>query len=193
MQLQRITACVYVAGSLLLAAESYAQRPPLHYEDVTPEQLATMRKAAETGDAWAEDKYADICEARFDLTNALVWYRRAAEQGVANSQANLARMLLTRALDASGKIASRKEADEGLAWYKQAAGYGNRRAQFELGRYYESGTIVSRNVVEAFKWYSLATVGGGHEINARVSLQRVKRDMSPEDLAEGKRQLEKFQ
>ncbi len=192
MRLKRMLALTCGAGFILLAAQPFAQRPALHYEELTPAQLAEMRAAAEKGDAWAQDKYANTCEGRLDSTNAFVWYQRAAKQGVANSQANLARILITRALDGSGKIVSRKDADDALAWYEKAASYGNRRAQFELGRYYESGTVVLRDVVEAFKWYSLATVGGGHEIAARVSVQRVMRDMSLAELAEGKKRLEKF-
>lgn len=180
------SACVMAAGNLA------AQPPPLHYEELSPSKLAEMRMEAEKGDAWAQDKYANACAGRLDLTNALVWYRRAAERGVADSQTSLARLLMTRAVDPAGKVISRQTADEAIGWYTKAAGYGNRRAQFELARYYESGAVVARDLPEAFKLYSLAKAAPGRDIGARVSVERVTREMSPEQIAEGKARLKKF-
>jgi hypothetical protein len=180
-----------LAGMMWFAITAGLWAQP-HYEEVSPAKMAELRAAAEKGDAFAEDKYANACEGRLDVTNALIWYRRAAEHGVANAQANLARMLMTRASDASGKVVSPALADEAIGWYAKAAGYGNRRAQFELGRYYETGTVVARDLAEAFKWYSLAKAGSPREISVRPSLQRVNNEMTPEQLADGKKRLEKF-
>ena len=177
---------------LVLAGAAIAQPPQLHYDELSSAKMAELRAAAEKGGAFAADRYANACEGRLDLTNALIWYRSAAEQGVANSQANLARMLLARAQDASGKVVSPEQADEAIGWYVKAAGFGNRRAQFELGRYYESGAVVAQDLPEAYKLYSLAKTGGGRDIGARTSVQRVINSMTPEQLAEGKRRFEKF-
>jgi TPR repeat protein len=60
-----------------------------------------------------------------DETQALVWFRRAAEQGNAKAQYNLGVMY------AEGLGVGRDEA-EALVWYRKAAAQGNVKAQHNL-------------------------------------------------------------
>jgi len=65
---------------------------------------------------------------------AIVWYRKAADQGNASAQNNLAVMYRK----GQGVPQSDKEA---VKWYRKAAEQGNTKAQHNLDRMYENGPI----------------------------------------------------
>ena len=67
-----LVVCVVVVGPLLYAQSS---TPP----------LATLKAAAESGDAQAQSKLGDVYRGRLDSVSALGWYRKAAAQGVAHA------------------------------------------------------------------------------------------------------------
>ena len=62
-----------------------------------------------------------------DYSEALKWYRKAAEQGISSAQYNLGRMYEK----GRGVL---KDKNEALKWYKQAAEKGNADAQKALQR-----------------------------------------------------------
>ena len=89
------------------------------------------------------------------LSEAVDWFRKAAEQGLAEAQFYL------------GKCYENGEGVEqnltaATKWYRNAAEQGNADAQFFLGKCYEKGWGVGKNHNEAVKWVSKAAEQG-HE------------------------------
>jgi TPR repeat protein len=77
---------------------------------------------------------------------ALVWFRKAAEQGHPSGQLNLGLMY-------SGGLGVAKDDAEAAAWYRKAAEQGEAQAQNNLGSIYQSGRGVPQDDAEALRWY----------------------------------------
>src|SRR5437763_7682829 len=72
--------------------------------------------------------------------------RRAAEQGIASAQFDLAVMYDT----GTGVV---QDFAQALGWYRKAAEQGYADAQFNLGVMYAKGAGVDRDDTEAAQWY----------------------------------------
>jgi hypothetical protein len=83
----------------------------------------------------------------------LEWLEKAARQGDAKAQYNLAVMRAT----GRGDFKSDKKAVE---WYEKAALQGHAGAQFRLACMHASGRGVSRNIVRACAWMNVAADNG---------------------------------
>lgn len=157
----------------------------------SPPALAEVKAAAEHGDAKAQDKLGDAYSGWTDNTNALVWYRKAAEQGVANSQYNLGRILMGKGITL-GKVSSADLTDEAIRWYLKAASQDNKPAQMALAQLYEDGPVLRQDYAEAYKWYTLAHRRIGLEVVAKVYLDRLVLKMSQEQITDGQQRVEKY-
>jgi len=73
---------------------------------------------------------------------------------------------------------------------RRSAAQGLPTAQNALGYYYMSTADGNRNVVEAFKWLSLGAAGG--DKNAQANLDRLRPDLFPAQIEEGKRRASAF-
>jgi S1-C subfamily serine protease len=89
------------------------------------------------------------------------WYRRAADQGLAEAQFNLGNMYRR------GEGVPSNDA-EAVRWYRRAAEQGYANAQFNLGFMYDFGEGVPGNDVEAVRWYRRAADQGN--ANAQFNL-----------------------
>ena len=80
------------------------------------------------------EKYCSSCGEGVskDLSEAVRWYRKAAEQGIAQAQYNLG------VCYEFGKGVSKDQA-EAVRWYRKAAEQGDARAQCNLGYCYNNG------------------------------------------------------
>jgi TPR repeat protein len=85
-----------------------------------------------------------------DLSEAVKWYRRAADFGLIEALINLGRM------HESGLGVARNYS-EAVKFYRIAAGKGDTEGQYNLGRMYEEGKGVVKNNTEALKLYKLAS------------------------------------
>ena len=92
-----------------------------------------------------------------DDAEAVIWYRRAAEQGHACAQYSLGRMYDI------GRGAPEDDA-EAVRWFRLAAEQGHAGAQYSLGLMYDDGLGVPRSV----RWYRLAAEQG--EASARSEM-----------------------
>ncbi len=93
-----------------------------------------------------------LAKAQF-YEDAIKWYRLAAEQDYAPSQASLAEMY------GDGRGVPRDYA-EAVAWLRKAGELGLAQAQFDLGYVYETGRFVDPSPVEAISWYQRAAEQG---------------------------------
>jgi hypothetical protein len=86
-----------------------------------------------------------------DLSTALSWYRKAAEQNHAKSQYTVA---VAYAYGLGGVI---KDDDTAVKWLHRAAGNGHRKAQQLLARIYQTGELgVTPDPGKARHWSSLS-------------------------------------
>lgn len=88
-----------------------------------------------------------------NYTEAVKWYRKAAEQGNADAQNNLG-FCYSKGY---GITQSRAEA---IKWYRKAAEQGNAAAQNNLGDCYYYGRSVAQDYIEAVRWYRMAAEQG---------------------------------
>lgn len=75
-------------------------------------------------------------------------YLHAARQGDCTAQLSLARMYHLRGSSGPGKT-------EALDWYEAAAKNGSPWAQLALASFFDQGTLVQRDDVQAFYWFSV--------------------------------------
>ena len=88
-----------------------------------------------------------------NYSEAVKWYRKAAEQGFA-----LAQCFLGVCYEKGQGVP--QNYTEAVKWYRKAAEQGNARAQNNLGVCYEKGQGVPQNYTEAVKWYRKAAEQG---------------------------------
>jgi len=145
------------------------------------------RQAADRGHAGAQAALGELYEAGqgvpHDDAEAAKWYRQAAEQGNTTGQYSLA------VLYVMGKGVPQDTA-EAIKWYRHAADQGDKLAQYNLGMRYYEGNGVAPDPVEAYQWLSLAAVRGVQD--AAKARDDLKRKMTREQLAEGRRRADTF-
>lgn len=82
-------------------------------EDDQPD-LNALRAKAEAGNVKAQTRLADFCIASDDFTNAVIWYRKAAERDDVTAQLSLASLLM------AGR-GTAKNPQEAAKWLRAAA------------------------------------------------------------------------
>ncbi len=118
--------------------------------------LAADQAAAQQGDAQAQYRLGVHWSQRArppDFDAARDWYRRAADQGLAEAKYNLGYLYLL------GQGVSADQ-DEGLRWIRAAATQGMAVAQYELGVFYAEGKLVPVDPAAAARWYRRAAEQG---------------------------------
>ena len=88
-----------------------------------------------------------------DYENAVIWYRKAAEQGNIKGQCNLGWCYST------GKGVQKDEA-ETVKWMRKAADQGDAYAQYQMGYFYRTGKGITPDDEEAVKWVRKAAEQG---------------------------------
>jgi len=153
------------------------------------EAASWFRKAAEQGYAPAQFMLGWMYEngegLERDYTEAINWYTKAAQQQCAPAQINLAAMYSggrgAGKDDLQAVTWLRKAAAQGYApgqaklcatyyveqdyiqaihWCRKAADQKDPDAQFLVGAFYNNGTGVEKNTIEAYAWFSLAAEQG---------------------------------
>ena len=84
-----------------------------------------------------------------EYTEAAEWYRKAAEQGLAEAQNNLGFMY-------RNGYGVDQDYSEAIKWYRKAVEQGYIKAQFNLGKLHELGYGVTKDYIEAVSWYRKA-------------------------------------
>ncbi|MCG3776408.1 MAG: Secretory immunoglobulin A-binding protein EsiB [Nitrospira sp.] len=112
-----------------------------------------------------------------DYAQAAAWYRKAAEQGVAQTQCILGFSY------AEGQGVPQDDA-QAAAWYRKAAEQGFAGAQHNLGLMYAEGQGVQEDYVEGYKWLNLAASRASSEKKRYAeTLDVVAKTMTPAQLA----------
>jgi uncharacterized protein len=116
-----------------------------------PESFRVLTRLAKHGNSSAQFMLGVTYDRGYfgvaqDLSIAIFWYRKAAEQGISAAQTNLG-MMHARGIGVTQ--------DDILAckWYREAAEQGGADAQNNLGFMYEHGRGVPKSDVLAAEWY----------------------------------------
>lgn len=149
--------------------------------------LPRWQVAAQGKEAWPEAWFLvgqahfwGVAELTADVTEAVRWYQKAANAGLAVAQHALG----GRYLEGTGVV---RDEVQGVTWYRKAAEQGNVRAQFRLGYCYERGLGVAQDQAEAMKWYQKVADHGDHPLAADALIrigQCLWRTEKPEAAAE---------
>jgi len=156
-------------------------------------QLANLRTKAEKGDVNAEYSLG-ICYSDGKLglvkddNEAMKWYRKAAEQNVAEAEV-LVGIDCVKSHDASEDVNVRSRyATEAIKWFSKAAEQNDGLGQLLLSTCYEHGEGVVQDIVEAYKWALLAAA----YYNTTEQNSKLESSLSLVQIEEGKRRASVF-
>jgi S1-C subfamily serine protease len=139
---------------MFLLLLTVAVQLPAQQTEADRKFLADIRAKAEKGDAESQCAlggafvYGNLGVAQ-DFVEAVKWYRKAAEQNLAQAQYALG-------LCYAGGLGVAKDEVEAVKWYRKAAEQNHAWAQTMLGSCYAGGLGVAKDEVEAVKWYRKA-------------------------------------
>ena len=122
--------------------------------------------------------YARSLGVTYDGTEAVRWWRKAAEQGEASAQEELG----TAYFFGDGV---QRDHSEAAKWFRKAAEHGGIFAQTSLGYLYERGEGVPQDYALASMWLNLATAQG--QPVAKTEMDRLAAKMTPNQIAEAQR------
>jgi TPR repeat protein len=128
---------------LAVSALAFGLAPKAAAQPATPPNATEAISVAEALKRGVE------AAARNDDAKALLWFRKAADQGNANAQLNLGTMYLT------GRGVPKDDA-MALSWFRKAAEQGIASAQFQVGNSYLLGRGVARDEAMAMTWFRKA-------------------------------------
>lgn len=120
--------------------------------------IVTLMLKAKSGEAEAQnalgEAYYDGKGVTENLTEAVKWFTKAAEQENAKAEYNLGNCYYY------GNGVQYRDREEAVKWYTKAAEHGNADAQNDLGYCYKFGEGVDRNLKKAVEWYTKAAEQG---------------------------------
>ena len=113
--------------------------------------------------------YADGQGVTKDETQAVIWYRKAADQGFAGAQNGLGNMY------SSGRGVA-KDDMQAVVWYLKAANQEDEVAQYNIGSMYYNGKGVPKDDAKAVAWYRKSADRGfaaaQHDLGLMYSIGR---------------------
>lgn len=120
--------------------------------------IVTLMLKAKSGEAEAQnalgEAYYDGKGVTENLTEAVKWFTKAAEQENAKAEYNLGDCYYY------GNGVQYRDREEAVKWYTKAAEHGNADAQNDLGYCYKFDEGVDRNLKKAVEWYTKAAEQG---------------------------------
>lgn len=138
-------------------------------------QLGLEKNLAESGNAKAQ--YSLGCSITNDNEQALMWFKKAAEQGLLDAQYALGEMYF--------RYQSVQNYKQAVEWYQKAAAEGHDGAQNSLGEMYYKGEGVSKDWVRAYAWFNLAAAQGNNFGKSNRDLY--EKQLTDTERAEGQR------
>ena len=125
-----------------------------------------------------------------DYTQAVNWYRKAADQGLATAQENLGDLYFL------GKGVT-QDYSKAVYWYLKAAEQGYGKAQYNLGNMYHYGRGVTQSYAEDYFWTSLAASATDYSGNLRPEDVQKWRDeaishLTPAELSQVQERVRKW-
>ena len=123
-----------------------------------------LKKGAEGGEMfgqyWLANAYIMNGETDRDISNAMLWFEKAAQQGCSKSMRELGRIY-----EAGGSDLDHNYVQKATTWYEKSANAGDYDAQYKIGEFYYNGNGVVKNHKEARKWFEKASQGNMNPIH----------------------------
>jgi TPR repeat protein len=116
-----------------------------------------------------------------DYTEAVKWYRLAADQGNLEAQSRLGSMY------ESGVVGVPQDYTEAVKWYRLAADQGDAKAQFNLAQMYENGWGVPQDYITAHMWFNVSSANDGGRSSTTEKRSEIGALLTPADLSEAQR------
>jgi len=146
------------------------------------DEFSELKARAKSGDAVAQYNlgiFYDNKEAKTKTKikyqkQAVDWYTKAAEQGLASAQFNLGRMYVT------GKGITR-DVELGVSWQLQAAEQGLAAAQFAMGKRYFSGAGLTQDYQQALDMFLRAAEQGLADAQNQLGVMHFQGEGVPKD------------
>ena len=178
------TLCLLVA--LMIAESTVLAQSVLELHDAAvggdKAALGQLSALASKGDATAQFKLGYMYRygegVSKDAAQAVVWYRKAAEQGLTFAQSTLGDAY------ANGEGVP-KDAAQAAVWYRKAAERGYANAQSNLGAEYSIGVGVPKDLVLAYMWRNLAAAQG--DDIGKTARDALEKSMTPAQIAEAQK------
>lgn len=153
---------------------------------VTPAEFNKIRSLAEKGDSEAQCKLAEFYDWGDHVTlneqEAVRWYMKAAEQGYARAQTNIADRYYL------GNRGLPQDYKEAVKWYRKSAVQGSDWALVRLALCYQNGFGVPVNYIEAYAYLNVGSAIDKVFSGRRDSLAQ---EMTPTQIEAGqKRSME---
>jgi TPR repeat protein len=149
--------------------------------------LDWFRKSAEQNYATAQYRLGTLFEKGISVTadnkEAALWYGRAAEAGHVRAMHNLG-VLLADGLEGKPDYAGAGRL------FRKAAEHGLRDSQYNLAVLHARGLGVENNLIEAYKWYSLAGKQG--DADAELKRDEIAQRLQPRQLGEARKATDNF-
>lgn len=153
-----------------------------------PKDKATqLQEKALQGDAQAAFELGEMHASGVGLpqnnTEAVRWYRIAAEKGNSKAQS----LIGTAYHRGIGSAVDDVQATE---WLSKAADQMDPLAQFQLGEGFESGWVGQKDNAEAYKWYLLSTSQGYTKANKKVTA--IENTLTKDQRIDGQKRASEF-
>lgn len=177
MRIFYILFCMLIFNSAVIQAEG------LIVPDTSSSPINKLKEQAVAGNAIAQDQLGfaylyDNQGVQKDDAEAVVWFRKAAEQGFGEGQFHLGQMYMT------GRGVPRDD-KEAAKYYLAAAQQGHYFAALNLSNLYVTGRGVPKDEIEAYVWCKISSL---------CHLDEIKKNFSSEMIAKAeKRYLEQIE
>ncbi|MGN8837742.1 tetratricopeptide repeat protein [Mitsuokella jalaludinii] len=164
---KRLKSCKLLLSSIDVSRTKSSACPVNSYgvQKDCEEDMQKYRKAAEQGDADAQNSMGDLYYwgrgVLRDYKEAMKWYRKAAEQGNTDAQYKIGNLYCF----GQGVMTDYQEA---MKWYRKAADQDSADAQNIIGYLYECGNGVEQDYQEALKWYRKASEHGNDSAKRKL-------------------------
>jgi TPR repeat protein len=218
MKLKRATAAIVLVSAFAApaAAGTFEDAVDAHARGDYAKALRLIRPLANDGDAAAQFTlglmYVTGHGVQQDDAAAALWFRKAAEQGLAQSNLGVlyrdgrgvtrdfteASMWFRKAADQGDAVGEyllgyqyangigvALDYSEAMIWFRKAAEQGHSVAKVQLGVMYAEGRGVPQDYVIAHMWFSLAAAQG--EQRAVETLAMAEQRMTPAQIAEAQK------
>ena len=158
--------------TLLFLLSAAVFQLPAQQNEADRKLVAEIRARAEMGDAKSQERLgAAFFLGKGGLTKdeveAVKWFRKAAEQNVADAQFSLG------VCYANGQGVTKDDA-QAVKWFRKAAEQNYARAQYNLGVRYTKGQGVAKDDAEAVQWFRKAAEQNDARAQAALGVRYAK-------------------
>ena len=121
----------------------------------SPRDQLTIKFSSKEERAWVQTNIGTLyCNAlnnteNFNFTEAMKWFRKAADQGDAEAQYSIGRLY-------DYGLGVQQDFTKAMRWYLLAASQNHAGAQYSIGMLYDNTEGSIQNFTEAMRWYLLA-------------------------------------